>query len=503
MNIDNSIGMALFTNDISAASASGSFNGLASGQTEGTEGSLFQRLISQMMAKNQMTAAAVVNGNSTPEDKSGETGNLLSELLLAGGNTARVQILNMDIETDESTQAGVPAAEQVATEENSVASEEIQAFMAGFSNMVQTANAEQNLSDTQPVNAAAQGQTSEISALQQSGNILEAPINQSGKSIQDHAALASGERPEVIKVATKEKTVLNEESTVMQPKEMARIQATEIGSSSGTKEMDKSNAVKTGQNGKSENPNGISGLDFKATESASNRQTASAGIQMKETAAESTGRADIAGAAEKTKPETETKGISLERAGFQNLMQGAAAARETAETVPPSQTVESSQPYSQIKAEILTKLEQNGPTEFKMQLDPEDLGQIDIKLKLSEGKLIIDILAANSRTQALLTGQADKLIASMGLQNVTVESIQVSQQMNSQTSDSGQGQGYTMNAAMDFSQRKQQEQYQQQVLNDSKLTGALNRQPDEAQTNSQANRIGATRYDSHRINYAV
>ena len=134
-----------------------------------------------------------------------------------------------------------------------------------------------------------------------------------------------------------------------------------------------------------------------------------------------------------------------------------------------SQPVDKAEAYSQISGEILTKLEQKGPTEFKMQLEPENLGQIDISLKLNQGKLVIDISAQNSKTQALLTNQVDKLISSMGLQNVQVErvivglqnvqveSVQTNQQMNSGSQNS-QNQGYQMNSGMDFSQRRQHSQ---------------------------------------------
>jgi flagellar hook-length control protein FliK len=119
-----------------------------------------------------------------------------------------------------------------------------------------------------------------------------------------------------------------------------------------------------------------------------------------------------------------------------------------------TQPVETADAYSQIRDEILAKLDQKGPTEFKMQLQPENLGQIDISLKISEGKLIIDILADKSQTQALLISQVDKLVSSLGLQNAHVESVQVSQQMNSDSQNS-QNQGYQMSSGMDFSQGRQ------------------------------------------------
>lgn len=90
-----------------------------------------------------------------------------------------------------------------------------------------------------------------------------------------------------------------------------------------------------------------------------------------------------------------------------------------------TKAAEKIEPYNQIGREIQLKLEQKGPMEFKMQLEPKDLGQIEIKLKINEGKLMIDIMASSSKTHALLAGQVDKLIANMGLQNAEVETVQV------------------------------------------------------------------------------
>ncbi|MBR0597533.1 flagellar hook-length control protein FliK [Sinanaerobacter chloroacetimidivorans] len=129
------------------------------------------------------------------------------------------------------------------------------------------------------------------------------------------------------------------------------------------------------------------------------------------------------------------------------------------------QGTQASEPYSQISSEIMNHLDAKAPVEFKMQLEPENLGLIDIKLKLNEGKLIIDIMAANAKTQSLLSGQVDKLVQNLGLQNVRIESVQVSQQMNQQNTDGQnyQNQAFAMNSTMDFSQRKQQEQFGNQT----------------------------------------
>ena len=205
---------------------------------------------------------------------------------------------------------------------------------------------------------------------------------------------------------------------------------------------------------------------------------------------------------EQRDPGTDSIEGSLKSSVYQGLQQ-TAPVNGAAESFQPVQQPGAPEAYSQIREEILSRLEQKGPAEFKMQLQPKDLGQIDVSMKLSEGKLIIDIMAANSKTQALLAGQVDKLISSLGLQNVQVESIQTSQQMNSQNQDSSQGQGYSMNSAMDFFQRKQQEQYGQEFANNPKPGGGLSANQDEAQVIDQADRIGSIRHDFSRMNYTV
>jgi hypothetical protein len=123
---------------------------------------------------------------------------------------------------------------------------------------------------------------------------------------------------------------------------------------------------------------------------------------------------------------------------LQNMTAAEVANREGSKPLNPASTAaEKMEPYSQLGREIQLKLEQRGPMEFKMQLEPKDLGQIDVRLRINEGKLIIDIVAASSRTQALLISQADKLVSSMGLQNVDVETVQVNLQSDQQ-SDYGQ-----------------------------------------------------------------
>lgn len=512
MNIDNSLGMTLFSNDISSTtSAMGNLNGLSKVTGQSPEGSLFQQLISQMlMAKNGVNETAEVGINGEEQNQSGGTGDVFSELLLAGGNLAKIRFMDSENGIDESAEAnellmeanGLPM--EAPANENNGPMDSIQALMAGFANPIQTANNETTPLEAQAVKGSVEAAVSEIGSLQTAGSELEVQENRKTipnnitpqDSLEMTTAVTDGKTAETDGMTTaKDGTLaLEEGNTVQQSAKTAQTNETVLGSSekSASKENDLPTVVKT-EPEMIEKPETMTGQDFKNSEIGRHKQTAAGENPMQEV---------IADAAKTAKSETEADGINLERNGFQNSIHGAVSTRGAAEASRLTQPVETNQPFSQIRAEILTKLEQNGPTEFKMQLDPEDLGQIDIKLKLSDGKLIIDILAANSKTMALLTGQVDKLIASMGLQNVVVESVHVNQQMNSQTQDNSQSQGFTMNSAMDFSQRKQQEQAQQQILNDSRLAGSLNRQ-DETQASTQANRIEAMRYDTHRMNYAV
>jgi len=501
VNIDNNLAMALFSKDLSGMAATGDFQGMANAVSENSEGSLFQQLISQMLTEknNQMTEAL---GDSLSDGKTGKsagTGDLLSELLLAGGNLAKMRLQNEGKVIGEAAENKGQSEESDLSDENAEAVEAIQALMAGLSNPMPVSNTEKVLSEFQTGNSAAVASSAGIASIKTAVSDLgiresqkyipnnpetvsiseemTVPANgnsaKDGKTDQTEASLILQTAGKTIQT---EKSIFSSSDKPVTSKEMAFIEATGTVPVIGKTEMQESNYTQE---------RGI-------PETGGTIQAASEGIQTRESITDRF-----------TKQEMETNGSNPDKMGFQNTMQGAATTREVAEPSPLTQPVEASEPYNQIREEILSKLEQKGSTEFRMQLEPEDLGQIDVKLKLSEGKLVIDILAANSKTQALLTGQVDKLIASMGLQNVQVESVHVSQQMNSQTQDNSQSQGFTMSSGMDFSQRRQQEHLQQEILNGSKLTGTFNLQQDETQNNNLVNRIESIRYDSHRMNYSV
>lgn len=164
-----------------------------------------------------------------------------------------------------------------------------------------------------------------------------------------------------------------------------------------------------------------------------------------------------------------------------------------------AQAVEKAEVHDQIGQEILSKLQQKAPMEFKLQLEPENLGQIDIKLKLNDGKLVIDIMAASAKTQALLTSQVDKLVASMGLQNVRVENVHVHYQ-----GQDSQEQFFDMNGGMGFFQRKQQERYQEQIINRKNLANSHNFQNDSGIASvANMSRIQRMKDGSYGMDYLI
>ncbi|OEG00405.1 hypothetical protein BHF71_00405 [Vulcanibacillus modesticaldus] len=76
----------------------------------------------------------------------------------------------------------------------------------------------------------------------------------------------------------------------------------------------------------------------------------------------------------------------------------------------------------------------NGVTETKIQLHPEELGRISVKLTASNGQLAAQIIADTSLGKALLEGQIQQLKHSLIQQGYQVEKIEVLQMSSSSSS---------------------------------------------------------------------
>gem|GEM_PF-1875789 len=454
MNIDSNMGVLLYSNDSGGAAAISGLGGITNGKGN-LEGSAFQKVISQMLlAKNQTAEAVGANANSGPIKKSNENFDLVSDLLLAGGNLSKLRLQNNDL-ADNTVISSGQAGESEKTDENDPVMAALQILMAGL-------GGGQSIADTEKVSqavpdgtlAADRSVTSLSSAKDAVADIsvassLESNTDSKQVTGQAKPIISAGGtiEPEQILQTSAEKNVDSVIAQTVQMDQANPAQKIIEEKTSDLKTADSSQTVTPNPTGKNAGyQETVYSGQTKESEIKNNLETAYVAPLAQDKQADDGGESEKADKASSAASEHVQSG---------DLIQNIAANEKIPETTQTTGPADQIEPYSQIKDEIMTKLEQKGPTEFKMQLEPEDLGQIDVNLKLSEGKLTIDILAANSKTHALLTSQVDKLISSMGLQNVQVESVQVNQQMNSQSQNNSQSQTYTANPSMDFSDKNQ------------------------------------------------
>jgi flagellar hook-length control protein FliK len=121
----------------------------------------------------------------------------------------------------------------------------------------------------------------------------------------------------------------------------------------------------------------------------------------------------------------------------------------------PATKAEPAQLLSQVQDAIVENFELNTDKTFKVTLNPESLGEIDVEMAFSNGKLTINILAASQETHELLSKQIDQLVRSLALQKVSVETVTINRSVE-ETADSGQ-QAQSGMTNMDFKQGQQQE----------------------------------------------
>jgi flagellar hook-length control protein FliK len=106
--------------------------------------------------------------------------------------------------------------------------------------------------------------------------------------------------------------------------------------------------------------------------------------------------------------------------------------------------------YQPVQAAI-----QNGSEEITVKLNPEELGEVTVKLaKNAEGRIILDLIAKRPETQQLLAAQAQELQESLKTLRVEVDSILTERQYellsHQQSFDQGQRQAYNPNRAAYF-----------------------------------------------------
>lgn len=467
MSVDS---LGLLVNNLNFSEAAGSA-GKESAGAANTGDSTFQNLITQMLLQNN--AAAVGNGTnaeSGSQTKSNGISDLLSALLLGGGGLTNLKLLNLENKTGETAETiGEPGKEAVNGGDS--VPTDLLAMLLGLTN----ASEQGNVNAAPEIQDSTSGIDQMISAIQAANHVkVNGAVSfaqESGQYVSEAANPLMGRN-----ASDPMKAVQGSEGKAAAPISEAFNPMNQIQADTDTSDQKR-----------------ITLPEIQESAVLNKKQNEAAAITQDTTTTALT---------EKTKQEMDGS-IAHGDPDYSGQLQAQGLPPEIPVNGTVTQPIEKAEPYSQIGDQILAKLEQNGPKEFKMQLEPEDLGQIDIKLKLNDGKLMIDILAANSKTQALLTSQVDKLISSMGLQNVQVESVQVGQQMNSQSQDSQQNQAFFMNSGMDFSQRKNQEHFQEEFLKGTTEIGAISQQQDELQSSELTDRISLYRYASNRMNYAV
>lgn len=87
------------------------------------------------------------------------------------------------------------------------------------------------------------------------------------------------------------------------------------------------------------------------------------------------------------------------------------------------QQTEKPAPFVQVADKIAEAAAKGEPTALKMTLNPEQLGEIEIKIDMAQGKLQIGITAENPETLNLLSGQLERLTTRLGLHQFQIEGI--------------------------------------------------------------------------------
>ncbi len=469
--IESNLGMPFVTSDLSV-SAAGSFAGQTT--TDGLDAlgnSIFQKLVSQALTnkslagQNGATAENTVLSEASTETDSASTENLLIKLLLGNSNASslKVQLAGSSAsELEESGETTEIDSESMLLEEDSFAA--MQAILGGSAGTFLVMNS-QNANPELSAEVIEENISALVGLVKSEGNnlkgFLKANRESSGlelmteqNSLTDSLAQVTDsgetdvltaktagmtEEMETLSQGAVLKNIGNQETTTSGIESLTAASINQAAESARTAEQLARSTAQTAQSAQS---------------SAGNVEALKATTAETETAQNL--NQGVAASTDNSKNETEDFSQTLNAAAYQGQTQNTGT-METVQVSPTVQSVEQPEAYSQISKEILAQMEQKYPTEFKMQLQPQDLGTIDISLKLVDGNLVINILAENAKTQALLTGQVDKLIASMGLQNAHVESVTVGQQMNSD-SQSSQNQGSQTNSGMNFSQGRQNSQ---------------------------------------------
>ncbi len=127
---------------------------------------------------------------------------------------------------------------------------------------------------------------------------------------------------------------------------------------------------------------------------------------------------------EKDQAQQLTQYLSSFHEKLQNL--GLALKTESVATAAPMPAVET-KPFEQVASGVLNAYS-DGKMEFTMKLKPEMLGELTVKMVMTDGKLTMDIITGNQQTAKLIESQIPELRASLKENNVHMQSCTVENQ---------------------------------------------------------------------------
>jgi len=105
-------------------------------------------------------------------------------------------------------------------------------------------------------------------------------------------------------------------------------------------------------------------------------------------------------------------------------------AEEAAPAVQTGKPAPVASPAGQVGNAVLESLGSDR-SEFEMQLNPEELGKVNVKMVMEDGKLAILIMAESARAAQALREQSEGLMSSLRIASIQIESVQVVQQSQS------------------------------------------------------------------------
>lgn len=92
------------------------------------------------------------------------------------------------------------------------------------------------------------------------------------------------------------------------------------------------------------------------------------------------------------------------------------------DTAPPQAPIPT--PAEQVKAQLIENLEED-KMEFRMQLQPKELGKVDVRMLLEGGKLTVQIMAATPKAVQELQKTSEGLMMSLRMANVQLDTVQI------------------------------------------------------------------------------